>query len=651
MNRNTIAGWALALLLAACGGGGDGGGTPPGGQNPPIDNPQSLSVAVTGAGTVSSAPAGIDCGGICQANFSQGASVVLTAVPAANQSFAGWGGACSGSQVTCAVLVSEARNVSAAFVPNNGSSFALTASTQGSGVVTSQPAGIDCGATCAAQYAANTAVTLTATPAAGQVFSAWSGDCAGSVPSCSLTMNANKSARAVFVTPQTAGWQAQALLSPAGSFQHGFPRTAMAADGSVLATWLQQIDNNQQVLAYAIWSRVYRPGTGWGTPAEVVRTAPSIDKDGYQLAMNASGQAVLVWVDIRAGTTSTYDISAMAFDLTSGWGARSAINSQTSGPGNLSAGVDGNGNAMVTWQQAKPAGQVPAGRGVWANRYAGGAWGTAQVLNANLDEGAINPKIAVTPSGDAIAVWRGFGRAGVGGLWTSKYTPGGSWSAPDNTVAITGTRFDVGNNPAIVANGSSGATLVWWQIDLLPGPPATFQRSLWALNYSGGGWSGAALSVSTPRVGTPPSDENEVRPVLASNAHNQVAVAWTWSNQPQTVWVNRSRSDGTWETPLAANGVDAGDLSNHKVGIDDAGNVIASWYNSRTANIITNRFTQGAGWSQSQTMVAYDNTSGLLAAGALATNPRGDAVLVYQMNPDIVRQGSQVFSRYFVSGP
>ena len=46
--------------------------------------------------------------------------------------------------------------------------------------VTSSPAGIGCGATCAAAFDAGSTVTLTATPDAGSVFEAWSGnaDCA-----------------------------------------------------------------------------------------------------------------------------------------------------------------------------------------------------------------------------------------------------------------------------------------------------------------------------------------------------------------------------------------------------------------------------------------------------------------------------------------
>lgn len=55
----------------------------------------------TGTGTVTSNPAGINCGGTCTAGYWVNASVTLTAVASAGSSFAGWSGACSGSTATC----------------------------------------------------------------------------------------------------------------------------------------------------------------------------------------------------------------------------------------------------------------------------------------------------------------------------------------------------------------------------------------------------------------------------------------------------------------------------------------------------------------------------------------------------------------------
>ncbi len=60
----------------------------------------SISVAVSGPGKVSSAPAGIDCPGTCSGMFQS--AVTLTATPLAGARFRGWSGACSGA-ATCVV--------------------------------------------------------------------------------------------------------------------------------------------------------------------------------------------------------------------------------------------------------------------------------------------------------------------------------------------------------------------------------------------------------------------------------------------------------------------------------------------------------------------------------------------------------------------
>lgn len=89
---------------------------------------------------------------------------------------------------------------------------ALTVTLDGAGVVRSSPGGIDCGAKCTAQLQAQTAVTLTPTPDAGQAFVGWSGDCAGDGP-CQLTMDGPKSATASFAAHGSKRWAAQVSFS------------------------------------------------------------------------------------------------------------------------------------------------------------------------------------------------------------------------------------------------------------------------------------------------------------------------------------------------------------------------------------------------------------------------------------------------------
>ena len=81
------------------------------------------------------------------------------------------------------------------------------------GKVISSPAGIDCGATCSAGFAAGTQVTLTASPAAAWGLSGWGGACSG-IGGCSVTMNGNTSVSASFTTLFAAA-QSPLATSPA----------------------------------------------------------------------------------------------------------------------------------------------------------------------------------------------------------------------------------------------------------------------------------------------------------------------------------------------------------------------------------------------------------------------------------------------------
>src|SRR5262245_43767315 len=148
----------------------------------------NLTVAKSGNGTVTSSPAGIDCGADCAESYASSALVTLTATAAAGSTFTGWSGACTGT-ATCTVTMNAAKSVTATFALQT---FALTTNTSGtgSGTITSSPAGINCGTDCAESYASNVSVTLTATAAAGSTFTGWSGACTGTA-ACTVTINAN----------------------------------------------------------------------------------------------------------------------------------------------------------------------------------------------------------------------------------------------------------------------------------------------------------------------------------------------------------------------------------------------------------------------------------------------------------------------------
>jgi uncharacterized repeat protein (TIGR02543 family) len=85
---------------------------------------------------------------------------------------------------------------------NKKSHYILTIikSGYGSGTVTSNPSGINCGSTCSYQFAAGTTVTLTATPDPSFVFSGWYGGVIDTNPTVTITMNYDTIVEAAFDT-------------------------------------------------------------------------------------------------------------------------------------------------------------------------------------------------------------------------------------------------------------------------------------------------------------------------------------------------------------------------------------------------------------------------------------------------------------------
>ena len=166
-----------------------------------------ISTSGTGSGTVSSVPAGIDCGSTCSASFDAGTSLTLTATPSPGSTFLGWsGGGCRGTGSCRPNTGIGEQTVTATFsLPVN---LDVSKSGTGSGTVSSVPAGIDCGSTCSASFDAGTSLTLTATPSPGSRFSGWSGGGCAGTGSCQMNdVVSDQTVTATFtVAGASGGW-------------------------------------------------------------------------------------------------------------------------------------------------------------------------------------------------------------------------------------------------------------------------------------------------------------------------------------------------------------------------------------------------------------------------------------------------------------
>ena len=89
----------------------------------------------------------------------------------------------------------------------------VTKAGSGTGSVQSSPSGISCGASCSGPFDDGSTVTLTATPAAGSVFTGWSGGGCSGAGTCTLTMGSDQTVTATFTGAASAATASKPTIS------------------------------------------------------------------------------------------------------------------------------------------------------------------------------------------------------------------------------------------------------------------------------------------------------------------------------------------------------------------------------------------------------------------------------------------------------
>jgi hypothetical protein len=154
----------------------------------------------TGSGRVTG-PLNLDCGTTCGVRYVGSPLVPLqfTATPDPGSSFTRWEGTCKGTNGTCrTMLTGEAVAVFTADPPPPTAQLVVVRQGDGRGTVMSDPTGINCGLDCSGTFDTASTVALRARADASSIFARWEGSCAGTATSCSVSMDASRTAVAVF---------------------------------------------------------------------------------------------------------------------------------------------------------------------------------------------------------------------------------------------------------------------------------------------------------------------------------------------------------------------------------------------------------------------------------------------------------------------
>lgn len=598
-----------AIGLAGCGGGGGGSDNNPPPAPPPGPQPVQLTVTKTGTGTVQSQPAGIDCGSTCQATYDPDTRVTLTATPGQGQTFSGWGGACGGTTPTCAVTLAQSQSVTAAFAPSSGATnYTLSVTINGNGQVTSQPAGISCGASCTAPYASGTSVTLTAAPAAGQTFTGWGGACAGSASTCTVSLTQNRNVVASFVVQASIPtWGTAQLLESSNDFNvttsgEVYQINAIAPNGNAMVIW-QQPDGLPNGGVSKVFSRLYVAGQGWQPAVQIPDLSDFSNRRLVGGRLFLSSQGVATWV--------RPNMDARRYTVAGGWSAPLIPPNKPTGSGELSGGVmDSAGNVgLVTvgsdvynitllangqwgpWARVDASGSLDtdvadiarssngSAMAVWAERNPGDSnysmkaarydptqgWQAPVTIDNSFDNVSTSdpPRVAMDAAGNALAVWRQ-----GNSVWVSTFNPATGWAAPSahDTGALSTFALRIR-----LAMTPDGRAIMAWQSGVFAIKTMTFTPG---------------VGLSTPVVATPYAIDRELslddqgRAVLVYVAVEQ------WPNPTSTeisVYARRLNWGQTWGAQSLLETQPGGIKSGLAVSFNAAGQGVATWAQNDSA--------------------------------------------------------------------
>lgn len=379
------------------------------------------------------------------------------------------------------------------------------------------------------------------------------------------------------------------------------PVVAVDGSGNVIAVWSE--DDGTRLNLYAAR---YTSGA-WGSPA-LLETEDLGDAFNYHIAMNASGEAQVVWIQ---NLSTSNDLAANRYQPASGWSG--AVSIATSIPNNFSTavGVHSTGKAFVLH------GTGPGTPDVWVYPFdpVGGTWGASVPIdNENLGSNPpVAGRVAFLSNGDALAVWQQMDNSWQN-AWGNVYTAvGDSWGTAAKLEAVGGAAAA----PGLAVGGDDTAT-AFWQSGVFGSVPGAF-----ANRYSGGAWDAGETTVSgAGSVGYSTS-------VAADATGNAMAVWLETTTMADVVARRYDKVGAAWDSPTTVASSTSNNMNYVTLACGGNGDMIATWVEmSATNDLWAARYDASAGtWGSP---VPLESADGAVRPPAIAADGSGVATVLWR---------------------
>jgi hypothetical protein len=282
------------------------------------------------------------------------------------------------------------------------------------------------------------------------------------------------------------------------------PQSACDAAGSCVVAWDRFSFSTPQV---GIVARRY---DALGNPRGGVFAASTQPSDLQQsplVAMLPTGEFVIAWevTDQNGVTTAIFFRHFRANG--SPLGMEIEASSPVGGMAGASVAIDGSGRVVVAWWNLS---------GVYLRRFARNGRPLTPPLLVEAADAAAVPALAMRADGSFILVWRTFQTSSGAGIWAQRFAASGA-PLGDQVQVHSKAIPDLGT-PEVAALPGGGFEVVWDSCDFAHldlGCVVRIRRFT-----ANGKARSPELEVS------PPDFRVHWRPVVAADAHGDVAVAW-----------------------------------------------------------------------------------------------------------------------------
>jgi hypothetical protein len=420
--------------------------------------------------------------------------------------------------------------------------------------------------------------------------------------------------------PAPKAWAGAAAVE-LGALDADDPQIAVDAKGNAMAVWVQQQPGS---FRRDIWAARYVAGTGWGQP-ELIETGTG-SAFSPQVAVDASGNAIAVWE--QAVGAGEEDVRANRYVAGSGWGQAQLVSNlaEVGEANDVQIAMDASGNALVVWRQSEGEG---VRQNLWFNRYAvSSGWGVPDLVERSPGD-TFAPQIAMNASGIAMAVWRqSEDGSDLVNVMASRYEPGSGWAVPELVeLNNSGDAFD----PQIALHANGNAIAVWNQFD-------GTRHNIWASRFTPAGqWSAPELIEFDDL-------DRAFDPQISMDASGNAIAVWEQSDGVRlNIWA--SRFDGTrWDTAQKIETDDTDDARGPQVAMDASGNALAVWEQSdgTSDSIWAARYVAGAGWRAPELLETSDTDD--TEEPQIAMNANGNAIAVWRQSAGAV---GSIFANVF----